>query len=40
MKISGWIFLISAWGTIIVLTVFCFIRVFSSERKEKNKDKY
>ncbi len=35
MELSGWIFLIGAWGIIIYLTVFCFIRVFASERKEK-----
>jgi hypothetical protein len=34
MELSGWIFLIGAWGIIIYLTVFCFIRVFVSERKE------
>ncbi len=34
MELSGWIFLIGAWGIIIYLTVFCFVRVFASERKE------
>ncbi len=35
MELSGWIFLTGAWGIIIYLTVFCFVRVFASEKKEK-----
>ncbi len=38
MELSGWIFLIGAWGIIIYLTVFCFVRVFASERKENKSD--
>lgn len=34
MELSGWIFLVGAWGIIIYLTVFCFVRVFASEKKE------
>jgi len=32
MKIGGYIFLIISWGTILAITIFCFIKVFS--RKE------
>lgn len=28
MRISGWIFLICAWGAILSAIVFCFKRVF------------
>ncbi len=33
MDTSGIIFLSLAWGIIIVLTVFCFYKVFKSEKK-------
>jgi hypothetical protein len=32
---EGIIFISIAWGVIITLTVYCYIRVFSSERKRK-----
>ena len=31
---GGIIFLIIAWGAITVLTVYCFYKVFKSERKK------
>ena len=34
MTTGGWIFLIGGWGSIIYLTVFCFIRVFASDKKD------
>lgn len=32
MTLGGWIFLLGSWGIILLLTVICFIKVFS--RKE------
>ncbi len=34
---GGIIFLSIAWGIIIILTVFCFSKVISSEKKQKQK---
>jgi hypothetical protein len=34
LKTGGIIFLVLAWGVIITLTVFCFYKVFKSEKKE------
>jgi len=31
MKLSGWVFIILSWGMILVLTVYCFGRVFSKK---------
>ncbi len=31
---GGIIFLSAAWGAIFILTVYCFIKVFKSERKK------
>lgn len=31
MKMGGWIFLVSSWGIILGLTIFCFIKVFSKK---------
>jgi hypothetical protein len=28
MKLSGWIFMITSWGMILGLTIFCFSRIF------------
>ncbi len=33
LKVSGIIFLVLAWGIIITLTVYCFFKVFKSEKK-------
>ncbi len=33
MHTSGIIFMVMAWGIIIVLSVFCFGKVFKSEKK-------
>ncbi len=35
LNTQGIIFISLAWGIIIVLTVYCYARVFSSERKRK-----
>ncbi len=35
MTPGGWIFLISTWGLIILVAVYCFSRVFQNEAKEK-----
>lgn len=29
---AGWIFLIMAWGGVIGLTVFCFVKVLTGEK--------
>jgi hypothetical protein len=33
---GGIVFLALAWGCVITLTIYCFSKVISSERKEKN----
>ncbi len=37
MQTSGIIFMALAWGIIIVLTVYCFVKVFKSEKKTKKR---
>jgi hypothetical protein len=42
MRLSGWIFMISAWSMIIGLAVFCFKKVFekgmdAGENEDNNK---
>jgi len=32
MSVSGWIFISVSWGLIVILTVFCFIKVFSKKK--------
>ncbi len=32
MKTSGWIFLISSWGFIIILCVFCFYKILTKKK--------
>lgn len=34
MTTTGWVFLISFWGIISVLCVYCFYKVFSASKKE------
>jgi hypothetical protein len=34
MKLGGWIFLIISWSSIIILTVFCFIKVLKEPEKD------
>lgn len=36
LNASGIVFLGLAWGCVITLTIYCFSKVISSERKEKN----
>lgn len=31
MRIDGWVFLIISWGIILVMAVFCFVKVFSKK---------
>jgi hypothetical protein len=35
MTTSGWIFMIGAWGIITLLTIYCFIKVFKTDKEEK-----
>ena len=32
MRFSGWAFLILSWGAIIILTIFCFYRIFTKKK--------
>jgi len=34
MTIAGWIFLIFSWGVILLLSIFCFIRVLKTPEEE------
>jgi hypothetical protein len=38
MKISGWIFLIVSWGTIIVMAVFCFYQLWLKKGQQAQED--
>lgn len=33
LSFGGWIFLIGAWGIIISVTVFCFVRLLQNHEK-------
>ncbi len=35
MNVGGWIFLILCWGLIIILTAFCFYRLFVPKDKKE-----
>lgn len=34
MTFEGWIFLIVSWGTIIFLTIYCFVKVLVVTKKD------
>lgn len=31
MSISGWVFLILSWGIVIILSIFCYIKVLKGK---------
>ncbi len=31
MNLGGWVFIILSWGFIVILTIFCFYKVFSKK---------
>ncbi|MFP4014464.1 MAG: hypothetical protein ACLFVQ_10290 [Chitinispirillaceae bacterium] len=34
ISIAGWVFLIGAWGLILVLNIFCFSRIFREKKED------
>lgn len=34
MNIAGWIFMVISWGLILSLLIFCFDKVFSSQKRK------
>jgi len=32
MNLGGWITIVLSWGIIIVLTIFCYVRLFGQKR--------
>ena len=36
MKLSGWIFMITAWTLILTMLSFCFYKTSQKDKKQKN----